>query len=302
MKTSYEEIVKSSYIGRAENPVSMNEILKKAEAEALPKAASQAEKILFIAVDVQQDFIEGGALCVFGATADIHRMTHFIYENADKISHIALSLDTHTPYQIFHPCWWEDSYGKSPEPFTTITFADVESGKWRPRHEPQASSEYLRYLENAGMKKLCIWPYHCIQGTTGAALENQFANMVYFHTIARDSHVKTLVKGTQCQTEFYGIIRPEHDPENKYINMDILNDIENSDKVIIAGEAMDYCVYESLRQILDYFKDREDIAAKIYVLADCMSSIQDRAAADKMYQELQSRHKIHIVRSTDKFL
>ena len=152
------------------------------------------------------------------------------------------------------------------------------------------------------MKKLCIWPYHCIQGTTGAALENQFANMVYFHTIARDSHVKTLVKGTQCQTEFYGIIRPEHDPENKYINMDILNDIENSDKVIIAGEAMDYCVYESLRQILDYFKDRDDIAAKIYVLEDCMSSIQDRAAANKMYQELQSRHKIHIVRSTDKFL
>ena len=93
-----------------------------------------------------------------------------------------------------------------------------------------------------------------------------------------------------------------YDPENKYINMDILNDIENSDKVIIAGEAMDYCVYESLRQILDYFKDRDDIAAKIYVLEDCMSSIQDRAAANKMYQELQSRHKIHIVRSTDKFL
>ena len=104
MKTSYEEIVKSSYIGRAENPVSMNEILKKAEAEALPKAASQAEKILFIAVDVQQDFIEGGALCVFGATADVHRMTRFIYENMEKISQIAISLDTHTPYQIFHPC------------------------------------------------------------------------------------------------------------------------------------------------------------------------------------------------------
>ena len=35
MKTSYEEIVKSSYIGRAENPVSMNEILKKAEVSVL---------------------------------------------------------------------------------------------------------------------------------------------------------------------------------------------------------------------------------------------------------------------------
>ena len=49
--------------------------------------------------------MDNGALGVPGAHGDVERMTQFIYNNMDKITNIAVSIDTHTPHQIFHPCW-----------------------------------------------------------------------------------------------------------------------------------------------------------------------------------------------------
>lgn len=302
MKTSYEDIVRTDCIGKSENPILMNDILKKAESENLIPSDEQTDKVLFIAVDVQHDFIEGGSLGVPGASEDVRRMTRFIYKNAEKISNIAVSLDTHTPYQVFHPCWWADADGNSPEPFTMITLSDMEQKRWMPRHDEQETKEYLRHLDEMKMKKLCIWPYHCIQGTIGAALENQFANMVYFHSTARNYYIEKLVKGEPRDTEFYGIIRPEYDPDGRHTNRAFLGRLDTFSKIVIAGEAMDYCVYESIKQILAYFPNNEKLHKKLYILEDCTSSIQDRAMADKMYENIRSKFAINIVRSTDDFL
>lgn len=104
MKTNYEEIVNVNAIGKAENPILLNEILKKANDEQLTPSKQNKERVLFIGIDVQQDFMDNGALGVPGAHGDVERMTRFIYNNMDKISNIAVSIDTHTPHQIFHPC------------------------------------------------------------------------------------------------------------------------------------------------------------------------------------------------------
>lgn len=47
MKTSYSEIVNENYIGKTENPIPMNEILKKANEEKLEPSSSSLEKVLF---------------------------------------------------------------------------------------------------------------------------------------------------------------------------------------------------------------------------------------------------------------
>lgn len=44
--------------------------------------------------------MDNGALGVPGAHGDVERMTQFIYNNMDKITNIAVSIDTHTPHQI----------------------------------------------------------------------------------------------------------------------------------------------------------------------------------------------------------
>ncbi len=296
MNTSYNEIVNIPSIGAKENPISLNDILKKANDEQLVPGKMNTEKVLFLGIDVQQDFMDNGSLGVPGAHGDVERMTKFIYDNMDKISNIAVSIDTHVPHQIFHPCWWVDENGNNPAPYTVITLADLDSGKWKPVIAPKASREYVQHLEQDGKKQLCVWSYHCIQGTTGHALENQFANMIYFHSVAKKTVVKRLVKGTDPLSEMYGIIKPEYDTHN-FINIEFLNWLESFDKIVIAGEARDYCVYESLKQMLEYYGSRPDVLSKIYVLEDCMSAIGDKASVDKMYSDLQKVYQFNIVNS-----
>lgn len=153
--------------------------------------------------------MDNGSLGVPGAHGDVERMTQFIYNNMDKITNIAVSIDTHTPHQIFHPCWWIDENGNNPAPYTPITLADLDSGKYRAVIYPRQSRDYVEHLEKDGKKTLCVWSYHCLQGTSGAAFENQFANMIYFHSVAKKAVTQRLVKGQDPLSEMYGIIKPE---------------------------------------------------------------------------------------------
>ena len=150
MKTPYNEIVNIASIGSQTNPISLNEILRKANDEQLTPAAQNKERVLFLGIDVQQDFMDNGALGVPGAHGDVERMTQFIYNNMDKITNIAVSIDTHTPHQIFHPCWWIDENGNNPVPYTPITLADLDSGKYRAVIYPRQSRDYVEHLEKDG--------------------------------------------------------------------------------------------------------------------------------------------------------
>lgn len=299
MKTKYEEIVNVNAIGKPENPISLNEILKKANEEQLTPSKQNQEKVLFLGIDVQQDFMDHGALGVPGANGDVECMTGFIYRNMDKISNIAVSIDTHTPHQIFHPCWWIDENGNNPAPYTLISLADLDSGKWRAVINPVASRDYVEHLERDGKKTLCIWTYHCIQGTTGCALENQFSNMIYFHSVAKKSVVQRLVKGQDPLSEMYGVIKPEYDTKN-YINLDFLNKLEQYDKIIIAGEAKSHCVMESIKQILEHYQARPDITQKIFILEDCMSVIPGfEDATAQAFKEFKDKYYVNLINSRD---
>ena len=154
LKTKYEEIVDVVAIGSAENTRNLNKILKKANEEKLTPSVKNLEKILLLAIDVQQDFMDNGALGVPNASKDVANSTKFIYDNMDKISQIAVSLDTHNPFQIFHPCWWIDENGNNPAPYTAITLADLDSGKWKAVINPIKSREYVEHLEKDSKKTL----------------------------------------------------------------------------------------------------------------------------------------------------
>ena len=55
MKTNYSDIVNVNAIGKAENPISLNDILKMANDEQLTPSKQNKERVLFIGIDVQQD-------------------------------------------------------------------------------------------------------------------------------------------------------------------------------------------------------------------------------------------------------
>lgn len=297
--TPYLEIVDPNSIGKKENPIKLNDVLSKADAENLTPVSQMAKKVIVIGIDEQLDFMPDGALGVPNADKDVERFTKFIYDNMDEISKIAVSIDTHIPHQIFHPCWWIDKNGNHPAPYTEIKLADLDKGNYRAVIKPIESRDYVMHLEQDGKKTLVAWPYHCIQGTTGCSLDNQFGNMVYFHSVAKRSIPITIIKGQDPLSEMYGFLRPEYDRRG-YVNLEFLNLLTNYDMIIIGGEAKSHCVLESIKQILEHFANQPEITNKIYILEDCMSSIPGfEDITNATFDDFRKIYGVHIVKSTD---
>lgn len=298
MKTKFEEIVDVSKIG-SENTKGLNELMVLANAEKMTPSREDIEKVLFMGIDFQNDFMENGELGVPNSHKDVERVTKFLYRNFDKVTTIALSLDTHELHQLFHPSWWVDAEGNHPVPFTVITREEVEKGKWMAVEKQQESLAYIIHLERLGKKQLLIWPYHCIEGTHGAALESQFSNMVHFHSVIRQSNIQKIVKGQDPLSEMYGIIKPEYATTDS-TNYAFLHSLLAYDKIVIAGEAKSHCVLESVRQIVEYYDDKHELPSKIYLLDDCMSPIHGfEESTEHACKELQENYGIHIVKSTE---
>lgn len=298
LKTSFEQIVDVSRIGKRSRK-SLHDILTLAEQEEKYPAANDDKKVLFLGIDLQNDFMEGGGLGVPGSLKDVENITKFIYHNLHKITRIAVSLDSHLPKQIFHPCWWQGEDGRHPEPYTIISAEDVKSGKWKPIYLEDDSIDYVINLEKAGKKQLCIWPYHCIDGTDGHALESQFSQMIYFHSVVRETDVMRIVKGLDPATEMYGIFRPEYSKTDA-VNEKLLAEIKNYDRIIIAGEAKSHCVLESTLQLAEYFAAENEPADKIVLLEDGMSIIPGfEEETEKAFRALTEQYGIRLVSSRD---
>jgi len=254
-------------------------------------------RFCLVVIDLQVDFMDDGALPVPGAYEDVKRLTRWMYQNLSGITKIAVSLDTHVPHQIFHPCWWVDEKGINPPPYTVITLEDLDKGRWKAVFNPDESREYLIGLKEYGRLDLIIWPYHCIQGTKGAALEAQFANMLYAHEAARKSVPIHLVKGTDPLSEMYGIIKPEFD-RNNLANLSFLNLFEEYDQIVVAGQAKTHCVLRSVQQFFEHYRGRQDVLKKFFILEDCMSPIPG-FDVDEEFARFEDDYKVKIVKSTE---
>ena len=188
----------------------MAAIAEAAAGASLPPAAEDAVQRHLLIIDMQIDFCHvNGSLYVPGALEDIRNTIEFIYANAEKISRITCSLDSHLPTQIFAPAWWADAGGNHPAPFTLISAADVESGRWRALQAPEWSAEYVRRLEQEARKQLTIWPYHVLIGSIGNAMDPELWSAIFWHSLARKVEPHFLQKGTVPRTEHYSIIQPE---------------------------------------------------------------------------------------------
>ena len=144
---------------------------------------------VLLIIDPQNDFHPhtNGSLAVVGADKDAERIAAFIAANNPAISGVVVTLDSHQAYHIGHAGFWEDAAGNHPAPFTIITGADVKGPggaglpavgggggpKWRTARAEhrQWGLEYVEGLERNGRFQLCVWPNHCLIGTTGHAVE-----------------------------------------------------------------------------------------------------------------------------------
>jgi nicotinamidase-related amidase len=301
--TPYEAIIDVGSIGSPMNPIDQLELLRLAGNEKIrPAAKDTGKRVAFLGIDFQNSFMETRSLGVPGSYGDIARVTDFLYRNLEDITEINVSFDTHPIFAIFFEDWWKGPTGEHPKPFTVIGTDDINAGTWTPILEPVLSKEYVEALDQQGQFKLCIWPYHCINGSYGHALEGQLANLVQFHARAKRSQFYPMTKGTDPLTERYGILKSEYDPSGA-IELEFLNKLAQFDKIFIAGEAKSHCVRRTIEQLVDYFKNQPEFLRKIVILEDCMSSIPGyEDATEKAFEGFKNDYQIGIERSTDLYV
>jgi nicotinamidase-related amidase len=235
---------------------------------------SERFKNLLFVIDAQYDFCNPqGALYVQGAEADMQRLAAFIEKNSSQLDNIIATLDTHHLHDIAHPDFWEDAQGNPPAPFTPISAAEVQQGKWRARFEPEKTLRYLQDLEAQGEFPHLIWTTHCLVGTKGAALEDSFAFALRNWAKANRKNFQIVEKGLYPFSEHFGVFRAQiPDPEVPYTqtNFALLQTLAKYETIFLAGEAKSHCVATSLKQILDF---APDLATRLVVLEDCMSNV-----------------------------
>ncbi len=274
----------------------------------LRPATTDSDRSALIIIDMQNDFVRpNGALSVPNAEADVQRLVEFIYHNAQDITAIYATLDTHYPLQIFFSEWWENPVtGEYPAEFTVITAGDIRKGVWRARVDPVWSHKYVFELEKRGKKMLMIWPKHTMIGTWGHALVPALSEAIAWFGAARSSQPVYLTKGDVPQVERYGAFAPEVEyPKHSRGGTDtvVLDALARYNRTFWAGEAETHCVLETQLQAVEYFKDQPDVLSNMHFLTDCTSPILhpniDFVGIARAEQAKMAKMGVKLVKSTD---
>jgi nicotinamidase/pyrazinamidase len=223
----------------------------------------------------------------------------------------------------------------SPSPFTIITSDDVRNRIWIPRHDltipvshwpdpnvfaSSASSvitkkenedgssssssldleqyciEYTTQLESKGRFQLCIWPDHCLIGSSGHGMVDTVLQAALEWSNATGRSIEWMMKGQNMLTEMYSALAAEvpitNDTAFSTDRLDHLllannnhgssNNNNNNSRLLVCGQASSHCVNYTLRDIVahwpfDHTKDDDDDKNNnnhtIIVLSDCMSPV-----------------------------
>jgi len=261
------------------------------------------KKNAILIIDAQYDFCNpSGALYVSGADDDIKRLSHFIDRNSESIDHICLTLDSHPINDISHPSFWQDKEGNFPPPFTQITLAEVQEGKWTPRFSPQEAIQYLTELESQGQFPHFIWTEHCLAGSRGASIDDNLMKVLREWSRSNGKPYQTVTKGTNPLTEHFGIFMAQiplaNAPETQ-LNQALLDELEGYENVYLAGQAKSHCVATSLWQAMEY---APKLASKMIVLEDCMSDVTGLGYLGIPIYEEAKKRGIKFAKSTEEII
>lgn len=270
--------------------------------------------VLF-AIDPQMDFcspgvnnigddrlLYKGSLFVPGADEDMIRAAEFIRKNIPHIDRIFVTLDSHHPWSIFHPCFWVDEKGVNADPYTQITAQEVMDGKWRPSQAGayKEALAYLEALEAKGKFKLMVWPPHCLIASTGATVFAPLHDAIHEWEYKHPQNCHYEVKGTSVMTEAYSALRaevPRTDEPWTQLNTAFIHRLSVADRIFVIGEALSHCVRETMKDVFDNLPNH--LLPKIYIFEDCMSSVQGFEDAGRAFLDDARSRGVNVMKSTD---
>lgn len=207
---------------------------------------------MLIIVDMQNDFVcESGSLYVPGAKKDVQNVASLI-RDIDLLDILA-TKDYHPESHIGAKGFWKDRNGNIVPAFTEITLEAYQKGDFvvvSPIHNKGAELYLLQH------GKVMVWPEHCVNDTFGCMTPDILNDAINNSTI---SHWFCLKKGNDATREEYSVFA-------NGANSIMLEYVKTMDRVIVVGEAADYCVANTVRDIIG------DIP-EIIVPLDCTSPV-----------------------------
>jgi nicotinamidase/pyrazinamidase len=253
-------------------------------------------RMRLLIIDPQNDFMDQpqAALPVPGAQADMRRLAAFVDGVGERIDEIVVTLESHAGVGIERTTFWRDADGAPVLPFTAITAAEVQAGRFRPcdasgTHEVLA---YLQALEATGERTLIAWPVHCVLGSWGHNIQQSLADAINRWEVATARPCDRVVKGLNPMTEQYSAFRadvPRADDPRTQLNMALLVRLAaGDDLLVVAGEALSHCVAASGQDMLAQW-DEARLHNTVF-LTDCMSPVTGfEAAGEAFVAQLRTR-------------
>jgi nicotinamidase-related amidase len=264
-------------------------------------------KTHLVIIDPQNDFCRSdGALFVQGADKDMERLAGMINRCKEKLYDIHVTMDSHHLFHVAHPNAWVDSNGNNPAPFTMITSSDVISGKWRASCPAFQNKwlEYVQSLEKNGRYVLVIWPPHCLIGSEGHNIyKSVWDELTGWEKKFPGNIVDYITKGSNYSTEHYSAVQSDvPDPSDSSTSLDmspsgIINTLAKADVIALAGEALDYCMANTITDIANNFG--EDNIKKMVLLKDCTSSITPGGDKETAFLNDLTTRGMRVMNSTE---
>jgi nicotinamidase/pyrazinamidase len=297
---------------------------------------SQASITTLLLIDVQKDFHPGGSLAIPTADEDAGRIAALIRNDPEKIDRIVATMDSHQKLHIANPSFWvpgERNSGEKerPDPFTIISAEDLVNDVWRPRSDlklPKDMStvldptifpeiekvqdedgnfsiskyciEYARRLEERGRFQICVWPEHCLIGSSGHGIVAIVLDAVHEWTEKTGRTVEWIMKGQNLLTEMYSVLEAEVSVSTETaFNKNLQASLLQSDRLIVCGQAMSHCVNYTVRDIVNHWPESE--RSKIELLTDCASAVPGFEAAAQSFQDEMKEAGVRLCKSSDVF-
>ena len=263
----------------------------------------------------EQQKVHNGELKVPGADQDMVRLARLIKKEVDRIDGITLTLDQHHNLHISHPlAWIGKNTGKHPAPFTVMygvdgkifgKLGDTVIDEYIPLIDREWFTKYVLNVAKNGRYMHCIWPPHCLIGTTGACIVPAVIDALFeWETGKKIRFVNKVTKGSNYRTEHFSAVRSEIiDPDDATtnINVDFIQTVNDNDVILLAGEAGSHCLAETVKDIHNYFGDDRFIS-KCVLLEDCTSPV---TGFEKQYKEgfveTMVKHGMKVATSEDVF-
>ncbi len=242
-----------------------------------------------LVIDPQNDFLDiaGAALPVPGANADMQRLADWLQAHLDAVQSITVTLDSHASVGVERTSFWQDAQGQPLAPFTLVTAADVQAGRYQPRHAKFRAEvlHYLQALEAGGQRQLIVWPVHCVLGTWGHTIHSGLATAIAAWEAQAGKVCNKVLKGLHPLTEQYSAFRaevPRADDARTQLNQALLQQLGASgNTLLVAGEALSHCVAASVDDMLAHLPAPR--LQRTVLLTDCMSPVNGFEAAGQAF-------------------